>query len=111
MPAYAASTRLSVIFQAFLHDFRGGSSPEAEKILGERRRGVSRATKYASFLVSTMAAYEFIYLVLMIFIQVLMLLRRFPILNDLPIGAIQSQGFARVAVQVHLCPEHVEHFD
>ena len=32
--------------------------------------------------------------------QTLMLLRRFPILNDLPIAAIQSQGLAKVAVQV-----------
>ena len=36
----------------------------------------------------------------MILVQMLMLLRRFPVLNDLPIAVIQSQGFAKVAVQV-----------
>ncbi|KAM5543798.1 hypothetical protein V8D89_002415 [Ganoderma adspersum] len=73
---------------AFLHDFQGGNSPEAEKILGGRRHGVSRASKYASFLM-------------------LMLLRRFPILNELPIAAIQSQGFAKIAIQTGVARELV----
>nr|VWO95655.1 N/A [Ganoderma boninense] len=73
---------------AFLHDFQGGNSPEAEKILGGRRRAVSRAAKYASFLM-------------------LMLFRRFPVLNDLPIAAVQSQGFAKVAVQTGVARELV----
>ena len=41
----------------------------------------------------------------------LMLLRRFPVLNELPITAIQSQGFAKIAVQVCLRPESVERFN
>ncbi|KAM5543816.1 hypothetical protein V8D89_002433 [Ganoderma adspersum] len=84
---WTSKATLNVIGRvAFLHDFQGGNSPEAEKILGGRRRGVSRAAKYASFLM-------------------LMLLRRFPVLNELPITAIQSQGFAKIAVQTGVARE------
>lgn len=83
-----------------MHDFEGGNSPEAEKILGGRRHGVSRASKYASFLVRQPSVSGLLRLDLTVFEQMLMLLRRFPILNELPITAIQSQGLAKTAIQV-----------
>ncbi|EJF60561.1 cytochrome P450 [Dichomitus squalens LYAD-421 SS1] len=84
---WTSKATLNVIGRvAFLHDFQAGNSPEAKQILGGRRRSVSRAAKYAGFLT-------------------LMLLRRFPILNDLPIAAIQSQGLAKVAIQTGVARE------
>ncbi|KAF4596305.1 hypothetical protein EYR38_007682 [Pleurotus pulmonarius] len=65
----------------FSHDFQGGNSTDATHILEARRTGVSQIAKYAGFLT-------------------LMLLRRFPILNDLPIWVIQAQSLTRDIIQV-----------
>ncbi|OSD07755.1 cytochrome P450 [Trametes coccinea BRFM310] len=62
---------------AFLHDFKAGNSEHAEQILTGRRQGT------------------------------LMLLRRFPLLNDLPIPAIQSQGAAKMAIHSGIANELV----
>ncbi|KAI0644064.1 cytochrome P450 [Trametes meyenii] len=87
---WTAKATLNVVGRvAFLHDFQGGNSPEAEKILTARRAGVSKAAAYANFIV-------------------LMLLRRFPILNDLPIPQLQSQGFAKMAIHSGIAQELVK---
>lgn len=74
---------------AFLHDFEGGNSEEANRILNARRKGASAIAEYAGFLT-------------------LMLLRRFPILNDLPIFAIQAQGLAKMTIQSGVAREMVK---
>ncbi|KAI0922392.1 hypothetical protein AcV7_005936 [Taiwanofungus camphoratus] len=73
---------------AFLHDFEGGNSKDAQQILNARKRGVSPIVRYAGFLT-------------------LMLLRRFPILNDLPIPAIQSQGLVKMTIQSGVAHEMI----
>ncbi|KAI0746369.1 cytochrome P450 [Daedaleopsis nitida] len=86
---WTAKATLNVVGRvAFLHDFEGGASAEAKEILHARRRGVSPAAKYIGLLT-------------------LMLLRRFPVLNDLPIEAIQSQGLAKLAIQSGVAHELV----
>nr|BAK09405.1 cytochrome P450 [Postia placenta] len=78
---WTAKATLNVIGRVvFLHDFEGGNSEDAKLILNARRRGVNPVLQYAGFLT-------------------LMLLRRFPILNKLPIWAIQSQGLAKMVIQ------------
>ncbi|KAK0229912.1 cytochrome P450 [Armillaria nabsnona] len=71
---------------AFLHDFEGGSSEEAQNILNARKKGVSAITKYVGFLT-------------------LMLLRRFHFLNYLPIAAIQGQGLAKRTIHAGVAKE------
>ena len=96
----SALRRLNVIGRAaFLHDFEGGKSSDAKQILNARRRGVSPAAKYAGFLVSTRISSALVSNGPSYY-QTLMLLRRFPILNRLPINAIQSQGLAKLTIQV-----------
>ncbi|EKM50918.1 uncharacterized protein PHACADRAFT_128546 [Phanerochaete carnosa HHB-10118-sp] len=73
---------------AFLHDFEGGESEDARKILEARRIGVSPAIKSSSLIM-------------------FMLLRRFPILNDLPIPALQVQGLAREIIQSGVAHEMI----
>ncbi|KAF5388378.1 hypothetical protein D9615_000793 [Tricholomella constricta] len=73
----------------FNHDFEGGESVDAQKILDGRRKGVSPIVQYAGFLT-------------------LMLLRRFPILNDLPIGAIQAQSITKNVVQTGVAKQMVK---
>ncbi|KAI0310104.1 cytochrome P450 [Amylostereum chailletii] len=73
---------------AFLYDFAGGENAEAQQILQGRRRGASAVKRYASFLM-------------------LMLLRRFTFLNDLPIPAIQGQALAKTIIQRGVAKEMV----
>ncbi|KAL4262830.1 cytochrome P450 family protein [Pleurotus pulmonarius] len=73
----------------FSHDFQGGNSTDATHILEARRTGVSQIAKYAGFLT-------------------LMLLRRFPILNDLPIWVIQAQSLTRDIIQAGVAQEMVK---
>ncbi|GJE90539.1 cytochrome P450 [Phanerochaete sordida] len=73
---------------AFLHDFEGGNSPDAEKILSARRAGISPAITLSAFIAA-------------------MLLRRFPILNHFPIPAIRAQGFAKEVIQSGVAREMV----
>lgn len=73
----------------FSHDFQGGNSADAVQILDARRTGVSQIARYAGFLT-------------------LMLLRRFPILNDLPIWAIQAQSLTRDIIQAGVAQEMVK---
>ncbi|KAI0704538.1 cytochrome P450 [Earliella scabrosa] len=78
---WMAKATLNVIGRVgFLHDFDGGNSQEAQQILGGRRHSLTFVYQYVSFLS-------------------LMLFRRFPILNSLPILAVQSQSYARLAVK------------
>ncbi|KIK52522.1 hypothetical protein GYMLUDRAFT_88653 [Collybiopsis luxurians FD-317 M1] len=87
---WTSEATLNVIGRVgFLHDFEGGKSQDAKKILGARRRGASVVAEYAGFLT-------------------LMLLRRFPILNHLPIFAIQAQGLAKSAIQRGVAQEMVK---
>ncbi|KAH9918269.1 cytochrome P450 [Fomitopsis serialis] len=74
--------------RAFLHDFEGGKSTEAQQILSARRTGAKAITRYTSFVA-------------------LMLLRRFPILNDLPIPVIQAHGLAKTTIQSGVAREMV----
>ncbi|KAL5529817.1 hypothetical protein ACEPAG_5804 [Sanghuangporus baumii] len=74
---------------AFLHDFEGGNSHDASRILNARKQGSSAIAKYAGFLT-------------------LMLLRRFPILNDLPVSALQGQGLAKRIVQAEVANKLIE---
>lgn len=84
---WTSRSTLNVIGRAiFAHDFQGGSSEDAEKILTARRKGVSPIASYAGFLT-------------------LMLLRRFHILNDLPISAIQAQGIVKTTIQAGVAQE------
>ncbi|CDO77341.1 hypothetical protein BN946_scf184786.g1 [Trametes cinnabarina] len=86
---WTGKTTLNIIGRvAFLHDFKGGNSEHAEQILTGRPQGVSYATRYVAFLT-------------------LMLLRRFPILNSLPIPAVQSQGAAKMAIHSGIANELV----
>ncbi|KZV68751.1 cytochrome P450 [Peniophora sp. CONT] len=79
--AWTSKTSLNIIGRAaFRHDFEGGNSSEAQQIVHKRKKGSSPAARFVGFFT-------------------LMLLRRFPILNSLPIPAIQAQGLARIAVQ------------
>ncbi|KAL0563880.1 hypothetical protein V5O48_018182, partial [Marasmius crinis-equi] len=71
---------------AFLHDFQGGNSDEAQQILAARKVGASPVARYSGFLT-------------------LMLLRRFTFLNYLPIAAISGQGLARRTVQSGVAAE------
>ncbi|TFK79504.1 cytochrome P450 [Polyporus arcularius HHB13444] len=81
MVDWMARATLNVIGRvAFLYDFEAGNSTEAQRIIHSRRTGASSALSAAAFFT-------------------LMLLRRFPVLNALPIKAIQSQGLAKIAVQ------------
>jgi cytochrome P450 len=73
----------------FSHDFEGGNSNDAQAILEGRRRGVSPIIRYVGFLT-------------------LMLLRRFPMLNDLPIPAIQAQATAKLAIQSGVAKEMIK---
>lgn len=41
--------------QAFLHDFEGGSSTDAQKIIQARQKSVSTTMKYAGFIVRSRA--------------------------------------------------------
>ncbi|KAK7055257.1 cytochrome P450 [Favolaschia claudopus] len=78
---WTARAALNVVGRiAFLYDFEGGHGEDAENILHGRRRGVTPMARYTGFIF-------------------LMLLRRFPILNDLPIPAIQAQAIARLTIQ------------
>ncbi|OSX63016.1 hypothetical protein POSPLADRAFT_1046365 [Postia placenta MAD-698-R-SB12] len=86
---WTAKATLNVIGRVvFLHDFQGGNSDDAQLILNARRRGVGPVLQYAGFLT-------------------LMLLRRFPILNKLPISAIQSQGLAKTVIQSGVAHEMI----
>ena len=95
--------RLISSHQAFLYDFEGGNSEEALHIINSRRRSVSVAKQYAAFFVSYQTIYRGVPRT-HTSSQTLMLLRRFPILNKLPISAIQAQGLAKMAVQVCSLP-------
>ncbi|KAI0644094.1 cytochrome P450 [Trametes meyenii] len=87
---WTAKATLNVVGRvAFLHDFERGTSHEAERILGARRRGVSKAAQYTNFII-------------------LMILRRFPFLNELPIPTLQSQGFAKMAIHSGIARELVK---
>ncbi|KAK7060429.1 hypothetical protein VNI00_001194 [Paramarasmius palmivorus] len=87
---FTSRVTLNVIGRvAFLHDFEGGKSKDAIRILSARRKGASAIAEYAGFLT-------------------LMLLRRFPILNDLPIFAIQAQGLAKMTIQDGVAREMVK---
>ncbi|THH06110.1 hypothetical protein EW146_g9715 [Bondarzewia mesenterica] len=87
---WTSKATLNVIGRvAFLHDFDGGNSKDAQQILNARRKGVSPIAQYAGFLT-------------------LMLLRRFPILNHLPISAIQAQGIAKVTIQSGVANEMIK---
>lgn len=87
---FTSRATLNVIGRvAFLHDFEGGKSEDAARILNARRKGASAIAEYAGFLT-------------------LMLLRRFPILNDLPISAIQAQGLAKMTIQSGVAREMVK---
>ncbi|KAI0704555.1 cytochrome P450 [Earliella scabrosa] len=89
MVHWMAKATLNIVGRvAFLYDFEGGNSEEALHIINSRRRSVSVAKQYAAFFT-------------------LMLLRRFPILNKLPISAIQAQGLAKMAVQTGVAHELV----
>ncbi|KAA1475626.1 cytochrome P450 [Dentipellis sp. KUC8613] len=86
---WTGKVTLNVIGRAaFQHDFEGGNSDDALQILNARKKAVSAIARYAGFLT-------------------LMLLRRFPILNDLPIAAIQAQGTAKVTIQNGVAHEMV----
>ncbi|KAL5536466.1 hypothetical protein ACEPAF_288 [Sanghuangporus sanghuang] len=86
---WTAKATLNVVGRvAFLHDFEGGNSREAQDIITARRAGITPAARYAGFLS-------------------LMLLRRFPILNDLPIQAIQAQGTAKRTIQAGVAKEMI----
>lgn len=86
---WTGKATLSVVGRvAFHHDFEGGTSSDAYRILQGRRQGVAPIVKYSGFLA-------------------LMLLRRFPILNNLPIFAIQSQGIAKKTIQSGVAKEMV----
>ncbi|KAH9846772.1 cytochrome P450 [Lenzites betulinus] len=87
---WTSKATLNVIGRvAFLHDFEGGKSAEAQKILNGRRRGVSMAAQCINLVI-------------------LMLLRRFPILNDLPIPTIQAQGLARQVIHSGVAKELIK---
>ncbi|KAJ7618381.1 cytochrome P450, partial [Roridomyces roridus] len=97
---WTAKATLNVIGRvAFLYDFDGGKSEEAHRILNARRQGVSPIVKYAGF---TGGKASFPH-----YFQTLMLLRRFPFLNDLPISSIQAQGIAKLTVQSGVAQEMV----
>ncbi|KAI0759413.1 cytochrome P450 [Trametes elegans] len=90
---WLAKATLNIIGRvAFLHDFEGGKSQQAQQILNSRRRAVSQAAQYASFFT-------------------LMLLRRFPVLNELPIPALQAQGLAKMAIHSGVARELVKRHD
>lgn len=44
------SVHLWFLKQIFLHDFEGGNSPDAQRILTARKQGVSAIARYAGFL-------------------------------------------------------------
>ncbi|KAG5725376.1 hypothetical protein E4T56_gene6739 [Termitomyces sp. T112] len=73
---------------AFLHDFEGGNSEDAQKILNARKAAVPVVMQYVAFLT-------------------LMLLRRFPVLNRLPIDVLQSQGLAKRTIQAGVAKEFI----
>ncbi|EIM81807.1 cytochrome P450 [Stereum hirsutum FP-91666 SS1] len=73
---------------AFLHDFEGGNSPAAKDILSARSKSLSGIARYSAFLT-------------------LMLLRRFPVLNDLPIPALQAQGIMSTTIKSGIAREIV----
>ncbi|EIM85220.1 cytochrome P450 [Stereum hirsutum FP-91666 SS1] len=66
--------------QAFLYDFESGKSREAQLILDTRRRSLTGIARYASFLT-------------------LMMLRRFPALNSLPVPALQAQSLVTATIK------------
>ena len=88
--------------QGFGHDFEGGKSQDAQKILGSRRVGASKIMEYAGFLVNILLPLRQMppSNITVVLTQALMLLRRFPVLNHLPIKAIQAQGIVKTTIQV-----------
>ncbi|KAI0704575.1 cytochrome P450 [Earliella scabrosa] len=89
MVDWMAKATLNIVGRvAFLYDFEGGNSQTAHEILESRRRSVSSAVQYAA-------------------LSLLMLLRRFPILNRLPLPAIRAQGLARRAIHTGVAHELV----
>ncbi|KAJ7764864.1 cytochrome P450 [Mycena metata] len=86
---WTAKSALNIVGHvAFLYEFDGGESQDAKDILKARRQGVTPMARYAGFMF-------------------LMLLRRFPILNDLPIPTIQAQGIAKKTIQNGVAREMV----
>ncbi|EIM80938.1 cytochrome P450 [Stereum hirsutum FP-91666 SS1] len=65
---------------AFLYDFEAGKSREAQLILDTRRKSLTGIARYASFLT-------------------LMMLRRFPALNSLPVPALQAQSLVTTTIK------------
>ncbi|KAI0058352.1 cytochrome P450 [Artomyces pyxidatus] len=74
---------------AFLHDFEGGNSEEARQILQTKKEGASLVAQYASF-------------------STLMLLRRFPLLNYVPLRAIQGQAVTKTTIQSGVAHEMIK---
>ena len=83
--------------KAFLYDFEGGHSADAQGVLNARKSGVSPIAKYTGFLVCQLS----VLIHDLMLPKTLMLLRRFTFLNALPITAIQSQGSAKRTI--HVC--------
>ncbi|KAK0460546.1 cytochrome P450 [Desarmillaria tabescens] len=89
---WAGKATLNVIGRvAFLHDFNQGNSEEARRILNARKSSIPAAATYFGYLT-------------------LMLLRRFPFLNNLPIPQIQRQGLAKTTIQSGVAKELVNRY-